>query len=410
MTFDLILEGMQACILASLYPYFFLIHFKNFKVVITIVLILIAVLIESRTLFLITLMVYFYLNDKKIKIKVIYKIAFFFLLIALLTNINSDSVFGRLFIWRNILANFFEIPFFGFGPDTFKIKYANWQISYFESHKEYSLFHKLADSPSFAFNEVLHFYIEYGVFSIFIFLLLLIYNTRNALFEKNYLLRICSLSNLIIITISMFSYTLHSIWVLLILIFNHFVILLNKYGLSYHIVFRISIVLTIFFCITFYYQKREVNNMWKYLKTLPINASNEKEKIYIDLFKDLSQDQYFLHDYCKFLLDEKKHAINLSIIHSSKKYFNQFERNLLLGNVHMQLLNYDSAYLYFMKAHLIIPSRFIPVYNLMTVSFQLGDTILAKMYALQIVNMPVKIDNPISFQIKKEAAILIEKF
>ncbi len=83
--------------------------------------------------------------------------------------------------------------------------------------------------------------------------------------------------------------------------------------------------------------------MWQYLKTLPINASNEKEKIYIDLFKDLSQDQYFLHDYCKFLLDEKKHAINLSIIHSSKKYFNQFERNLLLGNVHMQLVNYDSA-------------------------------------------------------------------
>ena len=399
---------MQACILASLYPYFFLIHGKNLKLVITIVLILMAFVIESRTLFFITFLVFFYFYDIKIKIKVINKYAIIFLFIAVLIYINSDSIAGRLFIWRNIVVNFLKIPVFGFGHDTFKIEYANWQISYFESHREYSCFHKLADSPSFAYNEALHFYVEYGFLSIVIFLLISLFNIKNLLFKTNFLLRICSLSNLIIITFSMFSYSLHSIWVVLILIFNHLIISLIKCGSNHLIIIKIGFVLTIFLCFIFYYQKSVVKNKWQLLKALPINASKEKENIYIDLFKDLGQDQYFLYDYSKFLIDEEKLAMNLSLIHSSKKYFNQFQKNFLLGNVHMQLENYDSAYIYFMKAHLIIPSRFIPIYNLMVVSLQFGDTILAKRHALQIINQPIKIDNPISLEIKKEAANLIK--
>jgi hypothetical protein len=152
----------------------------------------------------------------------------------------------------------------------------------------------------------------------------------------------------------------------------------------------------------------EAKANWKYVQSMPINESVEKELLYNQLTKKLNKNQYFVNEYFTFLLNEKKYQPFFESIYSSKKYFNQYEYNLLLGDVHLQNFNYDSANIYFTKAHLIIPNRFIPLYNLMTISSISNDRVLANYYATKIIYTPIKINNPISLQIKQQAKAYIQ--
>jgi O-antigen ligase len=100
------------------------------------------------------------------------------LAIFLAAYINIDSLIGRVFIWANIFSNADTVPLLGFGADTFKFQYAKWQSEYFSQHESWSKNHFVADAPSFAFNEFLHFYVEYGILAIIVFSLLIYFNIR----------------------------------------------------------------------------------------------------------------------------------------------------------------------------------------------------------------------------------------
>lgn len=128
----------------------------------------------------------------------------------------------------------------------------------------------------------------------------------------NYIIHF-SASNLVILIFSLISYPLHSVWIVLIFIINHLIIL----GLFFH-KYKWGIIILIFSVITFlgkkYYGFLLSKSAWQEAQIIPFSETSKKSKTYQEAYKFLNTNQYFLNDYCGYLLNINKpdSAINIS--------------------------------------------------------------------------------------------------
>lgn len=407
MIFELWPEGILACFIACLYPFFLQNSKKSLKIFFLTAFFATGLLLSSRSLCLAVIIISILKHSGfDIKYKKIYTPLFLLALLLVCLLVNLDSVVGRLFIWMIIIKNCLQIPLNGFGFETFKEVYGDWQIAYFSTHNNYNLFHKLAESPSFAFNELFHFYIEFGIVSILIIATLIAFNLKIFSSKKDFLSRNCALSNLVIFLISLISYPMHSVWILCILLANHTIIILRIVRAKVFIIALITGSTFLPFLYLIYKYNNDKTN-WQYAAMIPNAGLSEKETLYYKSFLELNRNQYFLNAYSTFLLSENNTTRFFEISKSRKKYFNQYEYFILNGNAFFQNQNYDSACIYFEKAHLMIPSRFIPTYYQFKIAKLTKKNLEAKNYALQIIKRPVKIENQISINIKEEASFFL---
>ena len=408
MIFELWPEGILACFLACLYPFFLQLTNKTLQFVLLVSFILFGLLLESRSLCIIVVFLYLInQTDFKLKIHKPYKLLLFIGFVLVCAFINTGSIVGRFFIWEIIIKNSPQIPIFGFGFNSFKEIYATWQIEYFGNHKDFSIYHKLAESPSFAFNEIFHYYIEFGVGFILVIGALMTLNIKALFIKKNKLTKACALSNLIIFSISLVSYPLHSIWIILIFSINHIILILNFFRIRRLIIVCTTTCTVLLFLYPTQKYFRAKSN-WQYAKMIPYAGYNEKLNLFENTLDQLNNNQYFLNDYSNFLLVENDISSFFKISQKFKKYFNQYEYYILTGNAYLKSMSYNNANINFQKAHLLVPMRFIPLYNLMKIAVNTNNINQAKNYAEIITKMPIKIENPISTRIKEEALLYLQ--
>lgn len=406
MTFELSLTAIQACLVASLYPFSLLIRNKKIKISITIAFVFVSILLHSRTLFFILLLSFLFTEHslfKKMPKRVFILPAM--IITAGLVFLNLNSFIGRVFIWRNILNNLHKIPWIGFGHDTFKYHYAQWQAAYFSSTQVWSKYHVVADAPSYAFNEILHFYIEFGLIVLFIFTIFYYFNIRIILHNKTPLCRTLALSNLAILIFSLVSYPLHSIWVLFVFLSNH--ILIVSILLKKSIFGILSTILIFILVLLSFSREMKWKEVWFYAMYLPINATLEKEEFLECAFTHFYNNQYFLNGYCTYLLNEQKPNKVLTITKENRIYFNQYNYKLTLGNAYFMKGKLDSSKSYFLQAHYLIPNRFIPLHNLLNIAILSNDKISAIHYAEEIISMPVKVPSARVNKIRNEAELFL---
>jgi tetratricopeptide (TPR) repeat protein len=409
MTFDVDLVAIKACLLVSLYPFCLLIQDKKIQVAITICFLLTALFLKSRTLFCIVFLLFLY-SESVItkKLNKGFTILLGMLAIFLAAYINIDSLIGRVFIWANIFSNVDTVPLLGFGRDTFKLQYAKWQAGYFAQNESWSRNHLVADAPSFAFNEFLHFYIEYGILVIIIFSLLIYFNIRIIMRKVISILQALALSNLCVFAFALVSYPLHSVWVLFILLSNHILMIAIWYKRTVYGFVLITILLA-FILVNFhrYFQAKEI---WLYAQSFPVNANPEKEHLFNSAYITLHNNQYFLYDYCSFLLNEQNSDKVLSIGNANRIYFNQYEYSLLMGTAYLQKNKMDKAKVQFKYAHNIIPNRFIPLYQLLSIAKVSKDTFQIIDYGKKIISMPIKVPSLMVDKIKEDAKFSLRKY
>lgn len=408
MTFEVSLIAIQACLVASLYPFSLSIRNKKIKIGITVAFVFVSLLLHSRTLFFI-LLLFFLFSEHSLPKKSVKKV---FILVAILITsglvfINLNSFIGRLFIWRNIINNFHKIPWNGFGHDTFKYYYALWQAAYFSTNEVWSKYHFVADSPSFAFNEILHFYIEFGIIVLFIFTIIFYLNIRLILRSKMPFIQALALSNLAILIFSLVSYPLHSIWVLFVFLSNH-ILIVAIYSRQNVLSILTTILLFIFVLIGFV-REMKWKKVWFYAVNLPINAAPEKKELFEAAFTHFYSNQYFLNDYCAYLLSEQEPEKVLTLGATNRIYFNQYEYNLFIGNAYLLKGELDNSKEYFINGHNIIPNRFIPLNSLLNIAKLSKDTVRARQYAEKIMSMPVKVSSPLVNKIKNDAQLFLTK-
>ena len=413
MIYDIKLTALKACLFASLFPLLFIYLNKRkalFEAILILLILLgIAIVLGNRGLFFSILGVFIYFRYNEFKL---FQSKYFFggiLVIAVvLIAIKFDSIIGRLFIWRNIFNNISSVPTFGFGQETFKEIYSEWQSLYFKSNTGWGKFHLVADSPSFAFNEFLHYYIEFGVMAFALLGGTLFYNIRVVIKSREDPRVYFALSNLIILFFSFSSYPFHSIWINFLFIFNHVILIVLKY---FKYKFNVGILAIITFAVipSYLYKQNKIGwEKWEEAQMIPFNFKNEKNEAYEKAYKMLQANQYFLNDYCGYLLSSGSHDSAIIIAKANKRYMNQYELSMLLGRVYYEKKDFALSKSYFIKANNTIPNRFLPLAHLMEIEVERNNLLAATTIAKRIIDMPVKIPSTRIALIKEKAKRIIE--
>lgn len=400
--------GIKSCFIASIYPYFFYFLMKrnNSKIVFylfVIITILFAILLESRSLFFCILISVCLLSNKFKKVN----FTWIFIISIILLFLKWESFQGRFFIWKIILSNIISVPLFGFGLNTFKQNYSIWQIEYFRSNKEWSTYHYLADSPFSGYNELLTYYIEVGIIGPVIILILFFVNIFFLNKYKFQFPSVASVSFINIFFFSLFYYSLHSLLIISVVIINHLII--------FYFLFRKKFILIILFSGIIFFlhyinQNIEAKKNWKYAQSIPIHYIDDKMKYYLLSYSELGNNEFYLTDYCQFLVSSGLYDEALNLLHKKRKYFNQYQWYLFLGDITFFKENFNKSIQYYKNANMLIPNRIIPLDQLLNIALHLGDIQGVLYYSELIVKQPIKVESERTKFIQKKAKNILKNY
>lgn len=361
--------------------------------------ILIIYISKSRAIFLaffIETALFYILSQKRNK-KALYIFLFFVISCAILSIslyiIRPTSVIGRCLIWRICLNILAKNWFTGIGHNGFINKYMLYQGEYLQDHSLPISMQYLVDDINTPYNEMLLLLIEHGIVvfifvtSIIIYLIIKIYKNHG----RYWTLSLSGLSGLFVI--SSFSYPLRYpiSWLFLILfcalgLFNNVQINKKSFGLYLRIT-AITILIS-FFSIMIVISK----NCYKWNETIVCSNPTVKTVSFNELSHTfLRKNSDFLYDYSYWLYQQSMFRECKSVLenpYSNKNYQNM----MFLGEVHYQLSNYDKSIDCYRIASQMIPNRFSPLFNIVSIYEELGDK---RMYSLadSIISKPVKIQS-----------------
>lgn len=320
---------------------------------------------------------------------------FFFVFCAtisyILYKIRPASVIGRFLIWKicyNIISNNWLI---GLGHNGFVNNYMLYQKDYLQENSLPLSIQYLVDDITTPYNEFLLLLIEHGLV-VFIPVLLLVLLFTILIIKKQgrfWILSICGICAIFII--SFFSYPFRSsiTWSFL-SIFLMFGLVYDdhKYDVKFRLPVRImaSAVLCFLFSIMVMISR-------KYYYWHKTSISSNPIEI-IATFKELNtsflgSNPNFLYDYAYWLYQQssfKECEIILEKKESSKNYRNM----MFLGEVHHQLKKYDESIECYRTASQMIPNRFSPLFNILSIYEELNDERLF-IFADSIISKPIKI-------------------
>lgn len=338
-----------------------------------------------------------YLQFKKTNKKVFF-ISIFVLLFIGAYFFKRNSADGRLLIWKCSLEMIKDSPVFGHGLGSFRANYMDYQADYFMKHPD-NKYSMLADNVLCPFNEYLTVVLNFGFIGLFLLFaigrILLFCYYKNPTFEG----KVALFSLLIISIFSLFSYPFTYPFVWLVLFFNIY-LLVNPFCKSVKIVYKN--ILCIFFSLFSLglsykvYQRFQAELKWHEI----ISYTNPFLSDYLSLENDLGKNPYFIYNYAVVLYEMNINEESLEKALLCRKYWADYELEILLGNIHKKMGKYDQAETYFKSAALMCPCRFIPIYQLYELYKDKGDKNKAYIMGELILNKPVKINSITIMQIK----------
>jgi hypothetical protein len=307
----------------------------------------------------------------------------------------------------NILKNVGLVPYNGFGWLSFNLHYSQWQSSYFKTHQSQNIYSVVADCPLFAFNEIMHFYVEFGILAPVVFLFFWIANIRLLLAKISDKKKHYALGSVIILIFSLVSYPFHSIWVFLIFTTLQLLIYSSRYKLP---AFSFFIIIGMGSAVSGFYYNRYIESKanWVEAQMIPFSQKKEKRNAYEALVSDLYTNPYFMKGYVDYLLDEGLIIDAKKILFRYEKYFIRYDFLMSFGKLFLMENNMEKASFYYAEAHYLIPNRFTPLVFLMRIASDEKDEQKARNYAIQIVNLDEKIPSSTTASIKAEARELIK--
>lgn len=414
--------GIAACLSAGIFFSFRLIKSSTLKIkffgyTIFFVILLAVILSNSRAgvisiiLVLITYVFFKYwrsINFKR-KILLFFTSATFIIFLSIfLFSVKKESAIGRVLIWKSTMIAISDNPFFGGGAGSFKKNYMLSQAKYFQ-HNPASKFGVLADNVIHPFNEYLFLTTEYGIVGLtllaFIIFIALLYNKKK--------LTIYHLSLSSILLFCFFSYPLRYsiVWVLLAYnlsqLSHHLpsVSLIKRTYLSVRTAKILIIALCVFLLYSVFVDAR-FEYKWNKLAKNCISEDKETELLtaYLNLYNNWNGNPLFLYNYGSELNYNKKYNESLFILQQCEKFYNDYDVQLIIAD---NYFNIDSFYLaekHYILASQMIPSRFTPLYKLMSIYKQKDETPKMLNIAHEIVNKDVKIPSSTISFMKRQAS------
>jgi tetratricopeptide (TPR) repeat protein len=244
-----------------------------------------------------------------------------FLLSFLLYSIKKESIQGRLFIWKVSSEHFFEKPFLGIGSNRFLVEYNNWQAEYF-LNTPYDISNAyLADNVQSVYNEFLQAFIETGLVGVILFVAfcvallwrakILLKTCKDDKSNKKEIILISASCVSGILAMSMFSYTLH--FLPLLILFVLFAGLISgtiqdsnsKESVAWCVgmkirkigIYSIIGIISLFFCVSMWVNIAQIKCYTEWNKAVAeYNEGNYLSSlaIYESIFPYMKNDGYFL--------------------------------------------------------------------------------------------------------------------
>lgn len=346
-----------------------------------------------------------------------FKYALLFLLplfIFIFLSKGTDSVNGRLLIWKISLLSFLDHPLTGVGYNFFSVEYLNFQADYFSKGgtKNEIL---LAGANTQAFNEFLKFIIENGILGVIlivacVFWILKSKNTTPTSEKQNFPLASLAFYGAIIVFAS-FSFPLQFLPFQLLLI--------NQIALQEYPPLRCSFSVNINFgkllfgvvgCFLLFisnYQHKGFR-VWKNGSELQFSNPDSTKILYNYSYQRLQNEGGFLMHY-GFFIEDKNTSKALALFEKAKQLTNTSTLYIKTAQLNEQLGNYKSTEESLLKLHFITPHLFKPQEELLDFYTRRSNTSKAKLYATKIMETPIKIPSQEVLRIKLKAKNILKQ-
>jgi O-antigen ligase len=349
-------------------------------------------------------------NSKKNKLLSIILSVVFFISMLGLYKLKPNSANGRLLIWQVSFDMIKDKPFFGFGYGGFKANYMDYQANYFKNNQN-SKYKILADNISHPFNEFIKIIVNFGTIGLLIYLLLLFFLIKK-IFTLPSLHKMLFTGILVaFLTFSLFSYPLHyaPIWFLLfycfLLIFKEKI---TKQELSKKI--KLSVFAILCFSFLFFIFQMTLELHWKKIAEKSLQG-NTKEMLpkYEKIYPYFKRNPLFLYNYGAELNFINEYKRSIEILEECKKSLHDYDVQMLLADNYYNLGEVEKAINAYKHASNMIPSRFLPLYELVKIFKETNKKSLAIEVAKEIRDKPVKIPSSTVNLIKKEINELLSE-
>ena len=416
--------GFAACLCIGLPFVRFLISKYNNKYmllggwVVAFVIVIAVVLSCSRAGIISISVICIVLLFRKQDLKYIYKYLLLCSLVLLLIGcywMKKDSADGRLLIWQCTINMVKDSPWIGHGLGSFEACYMDYQAEYFKICGQKNHYAMLADNVKHPFNEYMGVLLNFGIIGLLILLLiisLLLYcYKRNPTIEKT--VAIYALTS--VGTLSLFSYpfTYPFTWIVT---FLSILIIIREYVKEFLIVsWKKNIVCVLLFgcsMVGIYklVERIQAELEWGRISKQAFSSSyNEVLPVYEKLEKIFEDNPYFLYNYAAVLLEKKQYNKSLEIALQCRKYWADYDLELVIGENYQQLNKPKLAEKYYNSASMMCPSRFLPLYKLFHLYKTNGEKERSLAMAEAVINKPMKINTVTIRMIKSEMEREIQK-
>ena len=326
------------------------------------------------------------------------------LLAYILYHLKKDSADGRLFIWTVCLELIKEKPIIGHGINGFQSQYMDYQANYFISHPE-SKYAMLADNIIHPFSEWLKITVNFGFVGLSV-VGMSIYKLCKKLRKTEGNSTSIGLSIVAsMIVLCSFSYPFHyapacflALFPLLYIIPLYSINAFSKFG-------YIRFIFPLILCIVIGIVSRMAFLDLKWAEICKRSLAGKTEQMlpnYASMIPEMRHNPLFLYNYSAELNFSGHYKESQQIINECLKLYNDYEVQILIANNYENMGQWEAALHTYQNASNMIPCRFVPLYDMLQIYQQIGDTVKADSIAQTILNKPIKIPSSSIDKMKAE--------
>ena len=344
-------------------------------------------------------------NYKRITLLVVGCI-FVLILMVGMYHMKKDSADGRWVIWNVSMKAVKENPLFGVGYGRFAAVYGESQAEYFLNQERSDAQIMVADSPDYAFNEYVQMTVELGVVGLILFLLLIASPFVKR--KKSFLTIHATLLTFLVFAAFSYPFNVLPLGIL-------FIILLalsaqSSRKCNFYLSFWVRvIIISACFGVTAYsayniLPKQSAYKSWKILQQLKdTNAYSRTAEEYGNFYDMLRHEKKFLFEYAQCLTKAGKYKESNRLFEEYLLYGSDPMAYNCMGNNFKEMGEYKIAEYMYIYASQIVPNRHYPLYLLMKLYTEIGQTEKAIEMAEKLLKKPIKVYSEAISEMQKEA-------
>lgn len=311
--------------------------------------------------------------------------------------VKKDSADGRLLMLRCGWEMIKDKPLLGHGIGSIEAHYMDYQADWLSRHPDSSCSY-LADNVKSVFNEYLAIGIRFGLIGWLVLIgwgWLMVHCYRKSPSEEGR----CAMMSLVVIgVLACFSYPLTYPFTWIVLTLDGYVLFHRAYPFfplkDRKVRWMVAPILIVGAGLLFYgvAKRTHAERNWGQVASL---AKRGKEFLsdYRTLLPVLGNEPYFLYNYAVELYMEGHHEKALLVAKRCRKYWADYDLELLQGELLVKLERYEEAEHHFLHASKMCPVRFVPLYQLYQLYKNTGNKEKARRMGETILNKPVKVES-----------------